>query len=70
MPNDLKQLVLKSCSHGNLEYFIYPRDKYPDINFVNLLKEMEDENLIYIKGVPAVGCCYIQITDYGLDFLE
>ena len=66
----LKRLILNSCKSGNVEYFIYPKDKYPSSNFIELLNDMKNENLRSIKGSPAIGACYIQVTDYGLDFLE
>jgi hypothetical protein len=49
---------------------VYPIDKFPEVNFVELLRDMESEGMVIINGKPAVGACNIQITDYGLDFLK
>ncbi len=66
----LKHLILNSCKSGEIIHFRYPKDKYKDIDFISLLEEMESENLISILGFPKTKTCDIQITDYGLLFLE
>jgi len=66
----IKRLILKSCILGKPKYFVYPVDKFPEVNFVELLRDMESEGLVILNGKPAVGACNIQITDYGLDFLK
>lgn len=37
----LKHLILNSCKSGEIIHFRYPKDKYKEIDFITLLKEME-----------------------------
>ena len=66
----LKHLILNSCKSGEIIHFRYPKDKYKEIDFITLLKEMENENLITILGCPKNKTCDIQITGYRVLFIK